>query len=315
MDRAGLLGGALDVLVLAQRGAQDDQLLDRGFGIERILFLAVRQIQKEIMNPEVLKDIKIVIIGAGSGGSAVAMHCARNGFQNIVLVDYDTLERRNLYAHQCKEDALGVKKVFAVKSEILKVNPLCNVIPVEEDVFEGHIWKNEIKSAKGRVILVIATDNDPSRNMLNDFCVQNKIPFVAGKVFNKGIGGEVFRFIPGKSGCLSCLEICLNREGTRAIDDLNNEEKQQIYQMGIDELKKTPGLAIDIAFIPLIHARMILDTALQMLEVKSLPYITSDYIIWNNHAIKPLKASLYPEKFLQAPVPTCNVCRGGDCEV
>lgn len=271
--------------------------------------------QKEIMNPEILKDLKLVIVGAGSGGSAVATWCTKIGFQNIVLVDFDKMERRNLYAHQCGEETLGTKKVLAVKDEILKINPSCNVIPIDEDVFEGEQWRGEIENSNGNVIVVIATDNQPSRNMLNDYCVQNKVPFVAGKVFNKGIGGEVYRYIPEKTGCLACLEMCLKREGTRPIDDLNEEERQQIYQMDIEELKKSPGLAIDIAFIPLLHSRMILDTALQMLGHKPFPYIDSNYVIWNNHGVKPLKASIYAERYTMKSVPKCRICNGGNSEI
>ena len=44
--------------------------------------------------------------------------------------------------------------------------------------------------------MVLATDNEPSRYAINDMCVRNRVPFVVGRVFTRGIGGEVFAYRP-----------------------------------------------------------------------------------------------------------------------
>jgi ThiF family len=43
-------------------------------------------------------------------------------------------------------------------------------------------------------VVVLATDNEPSRFRINEICVRQKIPLVVGRVFTRGIGGEVFSY-------------------------------------------------------------------------------------------------------------------------
>src|SRR5439155_17087490 len=119
-------------------------------------------------------------------------------------------------------------------------------------------------------VVVLAADNDPIRYRLNELCVQNKIPFVIGMVFTRRIGGEVFSYRPGESGCLACLESVLERlpyrDGVREIDLVSDEEREKMYGLEIPEIKDSPGLNVDIAFITAFHTRFVLDAIARTLR-------------------------------------------------
>lgn len=114
-------------------------------------------------------------------------------------------------------------------------------------------------------VVVLATDNEPTRYAINEICVANKVPFVVGRVFTREIGGEVFAYRPEVGGCLACLETFLQRttfrEGIREIDLVSEEEREKVCGMEIAAIKDSPGLAVDIAFIAAFHARFVLDAA------------------------------------------------------
>ena len=97
-------------------------------------------------------------------------------------------------------------------------------------------------------VVVLATDNEPSRYHINKLCVEAQRPFVVGRVFTRGIGGEVFRYVPGRSGCLACLEGLLERtkyrEGIHEVDLASEEEREKMYGMEIPEIKDSPGLNV-----------------------------------------------------------------------
>lgn len=269
----------------------------------------LKQTVLDILNPECLAPIEVMIIGVGSGGSATALWLANTGFSNICLVDPDKLEVRNIYAHVCDMSMVGQYKVDAVKNEIHNINPDCNVTTIKENILEGEEWLEHAKRVK---IIVIATDNDESRLYLNEYCVQNNKPFVIAKVFNKGIGGEVYRYLPNETGCLCCLETFLDRidlSGVSIKDTLTKEEKQEIYKRDIKELKNAPGLILDIAFIPLLLSRLVLDTVLQLIETEPFPYIEHNYLIWSNHAVQPFNLPVSMQRVFLHQNDECKVCR------
>jgi len=69
----------------------------------------------------------------------------------------------------------------------------------------------------------------------------------------------VFSYRPRESGCLACLESVLERlpyrDGVREIDLVSDEERQKMYGLEIPEIKDSPGLNVDIAFITAFHTR------------------------------------------------------------
>src|SRR5713101_3490629 len=176
-----------------------------------------------------LGDARVLIAGCGSGGGQVALQLAMAGIRKFTLFDSDVLEPENVIRHICGRRYLGQKKVDAVADVLLDRNP---ALELERHAVDIRTCDDLVDQVRRSTVVVLATDNDPTRYRLNQICVENKIPFVVGRVFTRGIGGEVFSYRPGEGGCLACLEGRLERtqyrEGIREIDLVSEEEREKM---------------------------------------------------------------------------------------
>jgi molybdopterin/thiamine biosynthesis adenylyltransferase len=167
-------------------------------------------------------------------------------------------------------------------------------------------------------VVVLSTDNDPTRYLLNQLCVETKTPFVVGKVFTRGIGGEVFNYRPGESGCLACLEGFLERtkyrDRVREIDLVSEEEREKMYGLEIAEIKDSPGLNVDISFITAFHTRFVLDAIARTLpeRPKFLPAIEQNYLVWGNRPIHPFTKHFEIQRINLHPQEGCRICANGE---
>ena len=256
-------------------------------------------------------DVEVLIAGCGSGGSNVALQLALSGVGNFTLLDKDVLKIENVIRHVCGRRYLGQKKVDAVEDVLLDRNPMANIRKIEADIMGYPELESVILDSD---VVVLATDNEPTRYKINELCVKNKIPFVVGRVFTRGIGGEAFAYRPGSGGCLACLETYLARtpfrEGIKEIDLVSEEEREKIYGMEIEEIKDSPGLSLDISFITSFHARLVLDSIVRGLteRPKYLIPIDDNYVIWGNRPVHPFKRTFQMQKFDMARQENCGVC-------
>lgn len=76
-----------------------------------------------------LKASCVGIAGAGGLGSNVAFSLARVGIGTLIIADFDVVEPSNLNRQQYFIDQIGEKKVYALKENLLRINPFINVIP------------------------------------------------------------------------------------------------------------------------------------------------------------------------------------------
>jgi sulfur carrier protein ThiS adenylyltransferase len=67
------------------------------------------------------------IAGCGGLGSNCAVALARVGIAKLIIADYDVIEESNLNRQYFFYDQIGKKKCFALKENILKINPKCQV--------------------------------------------------------------------------------------------------------------------------------------------------------------------------------------------
>mgnify|MGYP001564316945 FL=1 len=148
---------------------------------------------EKLFDVGLLGDARILIVGCGSGGGALALQLVMSGIQNFTLIDKDTLEPENIIRHVCGRRFVGEKKVDAVEEVLMDRNPAINIRKLDVDVMTFENLEFEIKN---HTVVALATDNEPTRYLVNEICVRNKIPFVVARVFTRGIGGEVFSFRP-----------------------------------------------------------------------------------------------------------------------
>ena len=256
-------------------------------------------------------DVNVLIAGCGSGGSSVALHLVMSGVRNFTLLDNDVLKVENVIRHVCGRRYLGQRKVDGVADVLRDRNPNVNIRKIEADIMDYPDMEAIILESD---VVVLATDNEPSRYKINELCVKNKKPFVVARVFTRGIGGESFAYRPDSGGCLACLETVLQRttfrEGIKEIDLVSEEEREKVYGMEIDEIKDSPGLSLDISFITSFHARYVLDTIARALKVrpKYLILIDENYVIWGNRPVHPFNRHFHVQKIDLTPQENCRVC-------
>jgi molybdopterin/thiamine biosynthesis adenylyltransferase len=256
-------------------------------------------------------NVKVLVAGCGSGGASVALQLVMSGIRNFTLIDNDILGPENVIRHVCGRRYIGQKKVDAVADVLLDRNAKTSITKIDADIMNYDAFAPEI--AKSDVV-VLATDNEPSRYTINEICVRNHIPFVVGRVFTRGIGGEVFAYRPPNGACLACLEAALQRspfrQGIREIELVSDEEREKVYGMEIPEIKDSPGLAVDIAFITSFHTRYVLDAIARLLpeRPKFLSPIDENYLVWGNRPVHPFNKHFHLQRTQLSAQDQCAVC-------
>jgi molybdopterin/thiamine biosynthesis adenylyltransferase/rhodanese-related sulfurtransferase len=162
---------------------------------------------RQIVLPEVgvegqkkLKKASVLIIGAGGLGSPVALYLAAAGIGHIGIVDYDSVDKGNLHRQVLySENTVGLSKVKSAVNRLKGINPDIHV----EGYNEVFAASTALRIAKGYDILVDASDNFPTRYLVNDLSVITQRPFVHGSVYR--FEGQVMTIIPGLSPCYRCV--------------------------------------------------------------------------------------------------------------
>lgn len=268
-----------------------------------------------LFDVEAFAESRVLIAGCGSGGSQVALQLVMSGVKHFTLIDNDVMESENVIRHVCGLRFVDRKKVDALEDVLKDRNPDISVLKVEEDLLQWHGLESEVQRSH---VVVLATDNDPTRYQMNDLCVRNETPFVVGKVFTRGIGGEVFSYRPGESGCLACLEGVLERtkfrDGVREIDLVSEEDREKMYGLNPQEIKDSPGLAVDIGFITLFHVRYVMDALARLAPHRPafLAAIPENYVVWGNRPVRPFSKSFELQRITLHQQQGCLVCGGAN---
>jgi molybdopterin/thiamine biosynthesis adenylyltransferase len=266
---------------------------------------------ESLFDVKMFAETSVLIAGCGSGGASVAQQLVMSGIRRFTLMDRDVLGPENVIRHVCGRSFIGKKKIDAVAEVLRDRNPNVDVVGIDADIMEYPHIPSEVRKAD---VVVLATDNEPTRYRLNELCVQNGVPFVVGRVFTRGIGGEVFAYRPDSGGCLACLESFLQRttfrEGIKEIDLVSEEEREKVYGMEIEEIKDSPGLAVDISFIASFHARFVLDSVARSLKERPafLDPIDENYVIWGNRPVHPFKKHFQLQRIELPQLEACAVC-------
>ena len=266
---------------------------------------------KTLFDVQLFSEIKVFVAGCGSGGGNVALQLVMSGIRNFTLMDRDILEPENVIRHVCGRRFIGRKKTDAVAEVLRDRNPSVNITTVDADIMSDPDIAAEVRNSD---VVVLATDNEPSRYKINELCVQYEVPFVVGRVFTRGIGGEVFAYRPENGGCLACLESFLQRtpfrEGIKEIDLVSEEEREKVYGMEIAEIKDSPGLAVDISFITSFHTRFVLDSIARRLKErpKFLDLMDENYVVWGNRPAHPFKRHFQLQRYELARQDSCAIC-------
>ncbi len=147
-----------------------------------------------------LLDSKVLIVGAGGLGSPAAMYLAAAGVGTIGLVDFDVVDVTNLQRQILHTtDRIGEPKVESARDTLVSLNPDVSVIPHQVRLGADNV----LDVMSGYDVVVDATDNFPTRYLLNDASLHLRIPVVHGSIFR--FDGQASVFAPYEGPCYRCL--------------------------------------------------------------------------------------------------------------
>lgn len=147
-----------------------------------------------------LTNSKVVILGLGGLGSAVATYLVAAGVGYIKLVDRDKVERNNLNRQILyTEKHIGMWKAKVAEERLKEINSEIEVDGVIEEIKENNI-QNLIE---GMDLVVDCLDNFETRFIVNRAVVEKNIPMVHGAC--RSFFGQVMLIVPGKTPCLRCI--------------------------------------------------------------------------------------------------------------
>lgn len=149
-----------------------------------------------------LAAARVVLIGCGALGTAVANGLVRAGTGHVTIVDRDyveisNLQRQMLFDESHVDDTLP--KAIAAARVLGRINSLVAVESVVVDVHGGNIES----LVTGANVIVDGTDSMDTRSIINEAAVKLGIPWVYGGVV--GSTGMSMTVIPDQTPCLRCV--------------------------------------------------------------------------------------------------------------
>jgi len=145
---------------------------------------------------------RMVIVGCGATGSALASLLARAGVGVIRIIDRDYVEPSNLQRQSLFDEADAAEslpKAIAAARKIAAFNSGIVIEPHVADLTPGNI----ADLLDGAQLILDGTDNFETRYLINDFAVKNLIPWI----YTAAVGsyGVTMNVLPGKTACLACV--------------------------------------------------------------------------------------------------------------
>lgn len=191
-----IAGGAASASIISDERRKEIKLDDKE--IDRYgKHLMLREIG--VKGQKRMKAAKVLIIGAGSLGSPVALYLGAAGIGTIGVADFDDVTVANLQsqvAHGTRD--VNRPKVASVKDSIRAVNPLVKV-----ETYHVKLDAENIESiVTDYDVVVDATDNYAARYLINDVCVLLGKPVVFGAMYQ--FEGYVTVYDAGKGPCFRC---------------------------------------------------------------------------------------------------------------
>ena len=147
-----------------------------------------------------LKASKVLIVGAGGLGTPLAQYLAAAGVGTIGIIDNDEVEESNLQRqvmHGTRD--IGRPKVASAKDSIRQINPLVKV-----ETYNMRLTAENAESIISEYDVVAdASDNYPTRYLVNDTCVLLGKPDVFGAMYQ--FEGQVSVYYAKEGPCYRCM--------------------------------------------------------------------------------------------------------------
>ncbi|NUP04907.1 MAG: ThiF family adenylyltransferase [Polyangiaceae bacterium] len=128
---------------------------------------------------------RVVFCGVGALGSHAAVLC-RNLAAQLVFIDFDRVESKNLLSQAFVKPSLGKNKADALKAQLL------NFFGIKAEAFGVRLGEDNVEVLLKQADLVVdCFDNVKSRTLLSRFATKNDTPLVHAGISGDGTFGLV----------------------------------------------------------------------------------------------------------------------------
>jgi adenylyltransferase/sulfurtransferase len=149
-----------------------------------------------------LRQARVVVLGVGALGTALASGVVRAGVGYVRLIDRDFIEEHNLQRQMLFDEddiTANLPKAVAAAEKLRRVNSHITIEPVVEDVTPTNI-ERLITDCD---LVLDGGDNFELRMLLNDAALKHNIPWIYGAVI--ATHGVVMPILPDDGPCFRCL--------------------------------------------------------------------------------------------------------------
>jgi ubiquitin-like 1-activating enzyme E1 B len=147
-----------------------------------------------------VRKSKVLVVGAGGIGCELLKNLVLTGFNDIYVIDLDTIDVSNLnrqFLFQKKH--VGRSKSEVAKESALLFNPSVNITSYHDSIFNPEY---NVSFFKQFDVVMNALDNKAARNHVNRLCLAADVPLVESGT--AGYLGQVTVIKKGLSECYEC---------------------------------------------------------------------------------------------------------------
>nr|XP_019701324.1 SUMO-activating enzyme subunit 2 isoform X2 [Elaeis guineensis] len=149
---------------------------------------------------EAIKTAKVLMVGAGGIGCELLKTLALSGFQDIHIIDMDTIEVSNLNRQFLfRQSHVGQSKAKVARDAVLKFRPHISITPHHANVKDPEFNVDFFKDFN---VVLNGLDNLDARRHVNRLCLAAGVPLVESGT--TGFLGQVTVHVKGKTECYEC---------------------------------------------------------------------------------------------------------------
>ena len=289
LEQGSVASHSPETVILVENGNAKVFLQDGGWKEAELMLIPSAENMfsrsKGILEVDILRDKRVMIVGLGSFGSQIAIELAKAGVGSFALMDFDRVELHNLSRHTATVNDLGRLKTNVIREAILGKNPYARVDRFAVDInADLPLLYDEVGKAD---LVICATDNNTSRFNLSKALVEKGKVGIFGRAITRAEGGDVFRYRPG-GPCYCCLvgegdlqeeeitDVASARRDGRIAAYVSPEDAEAMVQVGLSsDIEPICNMMVKLALVELSRGKV---SGISTLDEE----LVWDYYMWAN---------------------------------
>lgn len=147
-----------------------------------------------------IKGAKVLMVGAGGIGCELLKTLALSGFEDIHIIDMDTIEVSNLNRQFLfRQSHVGQSKAKVARDAVLRFRPHISITSYHANVKDPDFNVDFFKQFN---VVLNGLDNLDARRHVNRLCLASDVPLVESGT--TGFLGQVTVHVKGKTECYEC---------------------------------------------------------------------------------------------------------------